>query len=490
MIKRGIGMKKEILRMENILTDYPEGNNLNNLYFQVYEGEIMGVVGLNKYGLGHFLDLICRNAPIKLGRVYFQEKLVNHYGQMKDTVNKVHIIGRDDSLLHNLSVSDNIFVLRKGGKSFFVNKRALKQEVRYYMNHFQIAIAPGKKVKYLNEYERCIIELLKAYILGAKLVIYDSTCSQLGDFGKKKLREVMEKMTKEGMAVIVVGNNYEEMISFCSRLSLFKDGKIIKVFSKKEMDVRAIKAYTPLPENGETGSAFGQLKRCILIKDWNTEELRHFSLSLEAGECVMLYDKDNRIQQDMIKRLCGEGNKEQGSIIFREDGKEKVISDHFLDRDIAVIEENPLETMLFYQYSYLDNLCFLLEKKMNTISITSRIKKSIEQEYSEILGEEIKARNISKLDKTALYNLVYYRIHLLNPKLVFIVQPFSNTDLRIRYYIISLIGVLKEAGIAVVILTSGIADAENVVDRLCVVENGKKKKEYRTGEFERARMEI
>ena len=78
----------------------------------------------------------------------------------------------------------------------------------------------------------------------------------------------------------------------------------------------------------------------------------------------------------------------------------------------------------------------------------------------------------------------------MNPKLVFIVQPFSNTDLRIRYYIISLIGVLKEAGIAVVILTSGIADAENVVDRLCVVENGKKKKEYRTGEFERARMEI
>ncbi len=107
----------------------------------------------------------------------------------------------------------------------------------------------------------------------------------------------------------------------------------------------------------------------------------------------------------------------------------------------------------------------------------------------EILGKEVKSRNILELDKVSLYNLVYYRIHLLNPKLVFIVQPFSKTDLRTRYYIVSLIRVLKEAGIAVIILTSSIADAERVVDRLCVVENGSKKKEYKAGEFEKARME-
>lgn len=483
-------MKKEILRMENILTDYPEGNNLKNLYFQVYEGEIMGVVGINKYGLDHFLELICHNAPIKFGRVYFQETMVNHYGQVKDTVNRVHIIGRNDSLLHNLSVADNIFVLRKGGKSFFVNKRALKQEVRYYMEHFQIAIHPGKKVKYLDEYERCTIELLKAYILGAKLVIYDGTKSQLGDFGEKKLREILEKMKKEGMAAIIVGNNYEELISFCNRLALFKDGRIMKVFSEKEMNVGIMKACTPLLESRETGSVSRRSKRVILMEEWNTGELEHFSISLKAGECIMLYDKGNKIQQGILRRLCGEGNEDRGNIVFRENGEERIISSRFLNRDIAVIEENPLETMLFYQYSFLDNLCFLLEKKMNTMNITSRIKKSIEQEYVEILGEEVKARNISKLDKKSLYDLVYYRIHLLNPKLVFIVQPFSNTDLRIRYYIISLILVLKEAGIAVIILTSNIADAENVVDRLCVVENGKKKTEYRAGEFERARMEI
>lgn len=483
-------MKREILRMENILTDYPEGNNLKNLYFQVYEGEIMGVVGINKYGLEHFLELICHNGPIKFGRVYFGETMVNHYGQVKDTVNRVHIIGRNDSLLYNLSVADNIFVLRKGGKSFFVNKRALRQEVRHYMEHFQIAIHPGKKVKYLDEYERCAIELLKAYILGAKMVIYDGTKSRLGDSGEKRFRETLKKMTKEGMAAVIVGNNYEELSSFCDRLALFKDGKIIKVFSKKEMDEGVMKAYTPLLENRETGKASGRFKRSIFMEEWNTGELEHFSISMEAGECIMLYDEENKIQHGILRRLCGEGNEDRGNIVFRENGEESVISGRFLDRDIAVIEENPLETMLFYQYSFLDNLCFLLEKKMNTINITSRIKKSIEQEYREILGEEVGARNISELDKTSLYDLVYYRIHLLNPKLVFIVQPFSNTDLRIRYYIVSLIRVLKEAGIAVIILTSSISDAENVVDRLCVVENGKKKKEYRAGEFERARLEI
>ncbi len=482
-------MKKEVLRMENILTDYPDGNNLKNLYFQVYEGEIMGVVGINKYGLEHFLELICNNTPIKFGRVYFQEVMVNHYGHIKDTANRVSIIGRNDSLLYNLSVADNIFVLRKGGKSFFVNKKALRQEVRYYMKHFQIDINPGKKVKYLEGYEKCTVELLKAYILGAKLVIYDGTGSRLGDLGDYRIREVLRRMTKEGMAAVFVGNHYEELISFCDRLALFKDGKIIKVFPKQEMDVRIMEACTPLLESGKNGSFGSGFKRNIIVDDWNTQELKHFSLSLEAGECVMLYDKSNKIQSGIMRRLCGEGNETGGSIVFKENGREKVISGRFLHRDIAVIEENPLETMLFYQYSYLDNLCFLLEKKMNTIKITSKIKKSIEKEYMEILGKEVKSRNILELDKVSLYNLVYYRIHLLNPKLVFIVQPFSKTDLRTRYYIVSLIRVLKEAGIAVIILTSSIADAERVVDRLCVVENGSKKKEYKAGEFEKARME-
>jgi ribose transport system ATP-binding protein len=57
------------------------------------------------------------------------------------------------------------------------------------------------------------------------------------------------------------------------------------------------------------------------------------------------------------------------------------------------------------------------------------VKTSIQREYYKELGDEVYANDLRKLDKKSLYNLIYYRVHLLNPKILFIVQPFSNADM-------------------------------------------------------------
>lgn len=428
-------MKKEILRMDNVITEDAGKTNLNNFNLHMFSGEIMGLIGINEYGKEKLIELICQNTAIKFGTIYFMEKLVNNYKHSYGTENKVYFLNHTSKLVNDLTVIDNVFVLRKGFKKYVINQRVLDVQLEKLLDELGIhaaSIAPRQLCGRLSEYERCVTEVLKAMVQGVKLIIVNNISNSLSAKDLQAFHNILFRLVKKEYSILYIGNHHEEVFKVCDRAALMNDGKIVKVFEKDEMLDENIKPYT-IP----------------------FEDTKKSSLDRNIGECVVLYNKSNQAQKDILKVMRG---KEWFS-------------------QIALIEENPIETMLFYHMSYLDNLCFLLDNKSIKINITSRIRESIRKEYYEELGSEIYETDIRKLNKISLYNLIYYRVHLLNPRAVYIVQPFSNADMYVRRHIIHLIRVLKRKGISVIILAVTISDSHYVADRLILIE-GETTKEY------------
>ena len=161
-----------------------------------------------------------------------------------------------------------------------------------------------------------------------------------------------------------------------------------------------------------------------------------------------------------------------------------------LGTQLGVIGGQAIQSMLYYDMSYIDNLCFLLDRKIHSFRISEKVKKSIQKEFYQELGEEIYESDIRYLDKKSLYNIIYYRMHLLNQTVVIIVQPFSNADMYVRRHIIHLIRTLKRKGIAVIILAVSISDCLFVADKLLLLEEGKILKEYLQESFSNIKLSI
>lgn len=87
---------------------------LDNFNITVHRGEILCLVPVNYYGMDALLKLLVHNLPLHYGYVYYQEHLVNQWQRPKDTSNKISIIQNKSSLANDLTVTDNVFVLRKG----------------------------------------------------------------------------------------------------------------------------------------------------------------------------------------------------------------------------------------------------------------------------------------------------------------------------------------------------------------------------------------
>lgn len=91
--------------------------------------------------------------------------------------------------------------------------------------------------------------------------------------------------------------------------------------------------------------------------------------------------------------------------------------------------------MLFEDLSVKDNLCLALDGKMPSIWLRKKVQKTVREEYRRTFGEDIFYKGVKDLTDTQKINLVYMRILLEKPKVVFMLQPFKNADISHRLQI-------------------------------------------------------
>jgi ribose transport system ATP-binding protein len=475
-------MKEEIFRLERV-TQIIEGVTLlDNFSVHIFKGEIMGLVCFNAHGKEALIRLLCQNTPINYGHVYFQENLVNNYEHSSMTVNPVAVIEKQSRLVEDLTVADNIFVMRRGFRKYLIDPRVLNAQFRQFAQELDIQIDGAELISHLSFFEKCVVEIIKAVVARVKLIVIRDISNFISTTDLKKIHDIMRHYRMQDISFLYICNHHEEAFKICDRISLMENGKVLKILNTNEFKDEMIGPYTldfshinsPTLPNG---SKSGILK----FQNVSTENIIDMSFSIEKGECVVFLDMNNTVLTDMMKLMQGETKPLSGDVFL--DGCNYIKKLSELKKGVCFIQENPIQSMLFQERSYIDNLSFLVDKKLPHWWLNKNIRKSIIQEYEPLVGEDIHTNDISSLTPMSLYNLVYYRVHLYNPKVVFCMQPFSDADMYLRHHLIQLINQLRKKNITVIILAVSISDSLVVADRLMVVEQGKLKNEYHSEKF-------
>jgi ribose transport system ATP-binding protein len=467
-------MKEEILRIENVSIGIEGTTYLDNINFQIFKGEIMGLIPLNNHGKSQLIQLISQNISIDFGRIYFDDRLVNNYEHSNMTNNKVYLINKQAKLIEDLKIIDNIHVLNHKFESYIIMDKKLKKETDALLKHLHINIQSNQFVSELSHFEKALIEMVKAVTNGVQLIILNEISNFLSIEELISFQELVRYYTQKGISFLYIANHHEEAFKICDRVGLFENGRVIKVIEKKDFSDKILKPYIIIFDNSVGSKEVHENAESFEFRNFTTENLKDISFSVRRGECITLLDINNKGIQDIAEILSGGLQPIEGNIILNHKKIDIMNTHNFLVNRIIFIPEDPADKMLFYDMSYMENLTFLLmDYKFNQSVANKRVLKNIKEEYRNIVGEDIEAKDLRNLDKSALYNLVYTRIQLFNPKFVFIMQPFSNADMYLRGRIVELINLLKEKGIGVVILAVSISDTLTVSDRLLIMEDGK-----------------
>lgn len=478
-------MREEVLRMEHVTYKEQGVIQLKNFSISICAGEILGLLPVNRYGVSTLVRLLRQNLPLHYGYVYYREKLINEWRHSDYEMNRVGVIQNKSCLTEGLTVADNIFVLRAGFKKHFIQPKVLKQQLASFLEDIEIDIDADARIEELSTFERFVVELLKAVVAGNYLIILDDISSFMSDVEIRKLHKIIRHYAGYGFSFLYIVHHFEEARQICDRTALMQNGHIVKYCQSSEyIPDSCMYQWTEDFNRFVSEQIAGRMEpvrkmsTAFRVEGLCYKDEKELNFEVAQGECLVLQDLNNRLLPDFLKILMGTYEAQQGRMWI---GEEEFIPGP--DRRIAIIQEVPTESMLFPNMTYLDNLCFALDHRFPDVWHKRSIKKSLREEYADLLGEHVFDSRVEDLSQKEQYDLIYTRILLQNPKVVFCAQPFKRAGVSVRIHVWDLLERFLNKGIAVVILAVNLADSLALADRLIRVGKGQQMQEYARKDF-------
>lgn len=219
---------------------------LCNVDLEVFPGEVVGLVGENGAGKSTLIKCIAGIFPIDTGEIRFEGQVV-HIRSPKDA-NRLGIqtVYQDLALCDNLDVVANLFLGRELVGTIPINEEVMEKRAIEVLEGLSITLPSVRSViKSLSGGQRQSVAISRAVIWNSKLVILDEPTAALGYSQAQQVLELIRHLRKQGLAVILVNHNLDEIFQVVDRVSVLRLGRNNGEFSiKNTTREQVLKAIT------------------------------------------------------------------------------------------------------------------------------------------------------------------------------------------------------------------------------------------------------
>ncbi len=467
-------MKTEILRMEDVFATSHGVRLLDGFRMYLFMGETLGLIINNAYKRSLVVDVLCGNREVDLGRIYYHDQQVDPEEYTVISRRRVSCVGGKSFLIQDMSVAENIFVIRSRFQKIFVRRRTLEKQAAILLKPFSVDAAPCTPVKSLTITRRIQIELIKASATGARIIVLYDLSRFLSAADIKAVFETVSALKRDGIAFLLVDTYLDVLFQYTDRMLVMDSGRMIRAFEKDMYDEKTVEAV--LLGGGEQpppGESHGDKVPVLKISHVSTKKLREISLTLSRGETVSLLDMDDSTNAAMLAVLTGVAPY-LGEIKLEGKAIRPRNLNHALKLGICVISENPTESMLFPHLSALENLYLGMAGRVRFFFGRKKYKQSLAQNFRELLPQRImECQDIRTLGSEDLQRLVYCKWLLCHPRLLIVLKPLSVTDPHLGQVTQELIGQYAKQGACVLILSSNPSEAYRLGDTVYPCKDGR-----------------
>ncbi len=207
---------------------------LDDLSFEIQEGEFFVLVGPSGSGKTTTLKLINRLIEQTDGDIYFEDKRLKDY-DLRELRLKTGYVLQQIALFPNLTVSENIALIPEM-KNF--DKKEIKEKTedllkkvgldpKHYMNRLPKELSGGEKQR---------VGILRAIIANPKILLMDEPFSALDPISKVQLQDLIKTLHNEyKMTTVFVTHDMDEALKLADRICILQDGKVVQIATPKEM---------------------------------------------------------------------------------------------------------------------------------------------------------------------------------------------------------------------------------------------------------------
>lgn len=467
------------IEMSGIDKSFGTNQVLKDAGFLLDSGEVHALMGENGAGKSTLMKILTGVYTKDAGKILVDGVEVNYKNLQEAEKAGIVFIHQELNVLFDLTVEENLFMGKEIKKKFgFCDQKAMRKKSEEALARLGVNISPAEVMSNLSVGQQQMIEICKALMVDAKVIIMDEPTAALTQSETKVLFEVIQSLRKQGISIVYISHRMEEIFELCDRISVLRDGTYIGTKIIAETNMNEIVKMMIGREIGERYPARDcKIGETVLEVSGLTKNgvFKNVDFEVKAGEVLGVSGLMGAGRTEIMQAIFGNLSYEEGQIKIN--GQQVTIKTPiqamrngigFITEDRKVegllLEESIEKNIALTNLSRISNNFVLNRKKESDL-----VKKGIEDLRIRCFGPDHECHNLSGGNQQ---KVVFAKWIYTEPKILILDEPTRGVDIGAKKEIYNIINDLASKGVAVIMVSSELPEVLGMSDRIMVVREG------------------
>ncbi|MDR7047971.1 simple sugar transport system ATP-binding protein [Duganella sp. 3397] len=483
-------MTEPRLQMLGISKIYPSVVANADVNLTVMPGEIHAVLGENGAGKSTLMKIIYGVVKPDDGQIMWEGRQVHINSPHDARKLGIGMVFQHFALFETLTVAENIALALDDTPGQDRSPAALAPRIRAVSEQYGLPLDPARLVHSMSVGERQRVEIVRCLLQSPKLLIMDEPTSVLTPDAVLKLFESLRRLAAEGVSIVYISHKLDEIQTLCDKATVLRGGRVSGTALPKQESARSLAELMigrELPVCVSVPQQPGNVVLHLDALDIDSGDpfgtrLKDISLALRAGEIVGIAGISGNGQQELLKAISGERplGRRQGTIQMFGQDVGALDAAQRRQRGMGFVPEERLGRGAVPDLSLADNALLtgyvppatgMVQRGIVKRGAVAAFARDVIERFKVKCGGERSAA--ASLSGGNLQKFIVGREIMLSPKVMIFAQPTWGVDIGAAMLIRQAIIDMRNAGVAVLVLSEEIEELFMLSDRIAVLADGR-----------------
>ncbi|MDT3843697.1 MAG: sugar ABC transporter ATP-binding protein [Bacillota bacterium] len=468
------------IEMRGINKSFGGNAVLKDAGFVLADGEIHALMGENGAGKSTLMKILTGVYTRDDGIVKVDGTEVVYKNPQEAEAAGIVFIHQELNVVFDMTVEENMFLGKEIHNAFgFCDQKAMRAKTKEILNGLGVDINPQTVMSDLSVGQQQMIEIAKALMVDAKVIIMDEPTAALSQKETAVLFEVARNLREKGVSIVYISHRMEEIFELCDRITVLRDGQYIGTKMIKDTDMNDI---VKMMIGREIGERFPE--RDVAIGDTVIEvknlscgkTFQDVSFKVRAGEVLGVSGLMGAGRTEIMTAIFGNMPNVTGEVFI--EGKKADIRNPWdaMNYGIGMITEDRKIEGLMLDKSIRENITIANLKRLSKNGVMNKkaeadlVAEGIRELHIKCTGSEHEASNLSGGNQQ---KVVFAKWIFTEPKVLILDEPTRGVDIGAKKEIYSIINDLAAKGVAIIMVSSELPEILGMSDNIMVVHEGK-----------------
>lgn len=479
-------MEKNILSMENITKVYSNGFVANkNVNFSVDEGEIHALVGENGAGKSTLMKVLFGSERPEEGRILLRGKEITIENSTAAINYGIGMVHQHFMLVPSLTVADNLVIGIEPRKNGLYDVEKAVSIAREASEKYNLRVDPMAKIRDLSVGLKQKVEILKALVRGAKILILDEPTAVLTPQETKELFIELKNLKKQGYTIIFISHKLNEIMELCDRVTVMRNGRVTGLVETKDVSEQGIshmmvgrdvllniEKEKAVPKelvlDVDHVSKINSLGKCVL---------RDVSFHIHSGTILGIAGVEGNGQSEISEIISGMDKEFKGEVLVHGKSTRGMDIRQIRENGVAHVSEDRMTYGIVGDGSIAENIIsdryYKKEFQKGPLLDAKKINDTADDLISRFNVKcDGREQPIRMLSGGNMQKVVAAREFTAGADLIIANQPTRGIDIGASMFLRNKLVELRDEGAAVLLISADLSEVMEVSDRLIVMHNG------------------